>query len=431
MFDLKVSRVLRALTNADNGITVASSLFGSGGTSTVLVLPENNAEMRDQGAILSYSLMRIHGSSFSVLQSGTVTNVNPTSAVDVQSSLGIGVYFYGTNGANQIFQSVNGPANFTWSGATAAAMFLKSTGIKINDIVSLDVPAMASLLGVTGPLTIPGIAEPLTEANFSTIVLHDLYTEYPVGNQIPRKTELNLIASTLLQRLRSSRNEELGFLRALAEQIPGRHLLLWSARPLVESAITQLGASGRINTVLPKRTFHVAVESIVAAKLGYYVKLHESYGVQLLRNGAAWVTTKVTEINTAPAGQPASYQLGPDGHFAHVPGEYVANVYLWSPTGSEVVSGYVDSGLMLTGQTDTVMAQHSTTTTFITYLPKAVENGQFVIHLVPQPTLQPAVVAVKVEGAKWHISGANERKFALNGPTTLSFSVSRTTKRYQ
>jgi hypothetical protein len=428
VFDLKISRVLKDLTKAESGIAVARSLFGSGGTSTVLVLPENNAEMRDQGAILSYSLMRIHGSSLSVVQSGTVTNINPKSAVGVQSSPGIKAFFYGTNGANQIFQSVNSPADFTWSGATAAAMFLKSTGVTVDDVVALDVPAMASLLGITGPLTIAGIAEPLTESDFSTVVLHDLYAEYPVGNQIPRKTELNLIASTLLQRLRSSRSEELDFLRAFAGQIPGRHLLLWSASPSVERAITQLGASGKINTVLPKRTFHVAVESIVAAKLGYYVKLHESYGVQLLRNGAAWVTTKVTEINTAPAGQPASYQLGPDGHYAHVPGEYVANVFLWSPSGSKVVSGYADSGLMVTGQTSTVMAQHSTTTTFITYLPKAVRNGQFVIHLVPQPTLQPAVVTVKVGGAKWHVSGASQRKVSLNDATTLTFPVSGTTK---
>jgi hypothetical protein len=49
--------------------------------------------------------------------------------------------------------------------------------------------------GASGPLTIPGIPEQLTSANFATVVLHDLYAQCPVGTQILRKTELNAIAT--------------------------------------------------------------------------------------------------------------------------------------------------------------------------------------------------------------------------------------------
>jgi hypothetical protein len=317
---------------------------------------------------------------------------------------------------------VNGTADFSWTGATAAAMFKKATGITVNAVIALDVPTMAALVGVTGPLTIPGIPEELTSANFSTVVLHDLYAQYPVGTQVPRKTELNAIATALLQRLRSARHDQVSYLRALAGQIPGRHLLLWSADPSVERAIVQLGASGKVDTVLPKRTFHVAVESAVAAKLDYYVSVHESFDVTVLPSGDAWVATTVTVHNAAPAGQAPSYQLGPDNINSHVPGEYVSNICLWSPAGSKVIGGMLESGLVLNGFSTFVFAQHSTSTPFSTYLPLAVVGGKFVLHLVPQPTLNPATVSVSVHGVGWAVSGPSG-SFSLLRPTTLTYSL--------
>ena len=420
-FDKKVARAVSELKNVTSGISVGREILGIGGTSTILVLPENNAEMRDQGTILSYSLVRTRGASFTLLRSGSVASINLTSPANVPASPGTKAFFYPAE-ANEIFQSVNATADFSWTGATAAAMFKKATGITVDAVVALDVPTMAALEGVTGPLSIPGIPEQLTSGNFSTVVLHDLYAQYPVGTQVPRKTELNAIATALLQRLRSARHDQVSYLRALTGQIPGRHLLLWSADPSVERAIVQLGASGRVDTVLPKRTFHVAVESAVAAKLDYYVAVHESFNVTVLPGGDAWVATTVTVHNTAPAGQPPSYQLGPDNINSHVPGEYVSNIYLWSPAGSKVIGAKSESGLVLNGFSTDVFAQHSTSTPFSTYVPLAVVGGKFVLHLVPQPTLNPATVSVTVHGVGWAVSGPTG-SFSLLRPTTLTYSL--------
>lgn len=421
VFNEKMARAASEMKNVGDGLSVGRELLGIGKTSTILVLPENNAEMRDQGAILSYSLVQTHDASFTVLRSGSVESINLTSPLDVPASPGTKYFFY-PSGANQIYQSVNGTADFSWTGATAAAMFKKATGITVDSVVALDVPTMAALVGVTGPISVPGIPEQLTSANFSTVVLHDLYAQYPVGTQVPRKTELNAIATALLQRLRSARHDQVSYLRALAGQIPGRHLLLWSAIPSVESAVVRLGASGRVDTVLPKRTFHVAVESAVAAKMDYYITVHESFNVTVLPSGAASVATIVTVHNTAPAGQPASYQLGPDNINSHVPGEYVANISLWSPAGSKVVGGKSESGLVLNGFSTDVFAQHSQSTLFATSLPLAVVGGKFVLHLVPQPTLNPATVSVSVSGVGWAVSGP-KGPFSLIRPTTLEYSV--------
>ena len=231
--------------------------------------------------------------------------------------------------------------------------------------------------------------------------------------------------ATIIQRIRSDRASEISFVRALAEEIPGRHLLLWSANPSVESAIVGLGASGRVNTVFPDRTFHVAVESAVAAKLDYYIHVTETYDVLLLPNGGAQVLTTVNLKNDAPTGQAPSYQLGPDHINSHIVGQYVSNIYQWSPEGSLVTGGEPDSGLVLDGYTTSVLPQQSSSTYFSTYIPHAVKDGKFLIHLVPQPRLYPVEVTLSVKGSGWKVSGLSNHSFQLVAPVTYIFSAKR------
>ena len=424
-FNHEVSKVVRALTTAQSGIQVAQSLLGTAKPTTILVLAQNNAEMREQGAFLSYSLLRAQNGSFTSLRAGSTWTINPPAPVSVPSTYGLRRFFY-VDRANQIFQSVNATADFPWTGATAAAMFKADTGITVDDVVALDVPTVAQLLGVTGPVRVPGVPIALSSSNIATYLLHDLYAQYPVGSQIPRKDDLNDIATALLQRINTNRREDLSLLRALAGQLPGRHLMLWSAQPSVESAITKLGASGAVDTVLPKRTFHVAVESDVAAKLDYYVTVNEHYDVQLLAAGGALVTTTVVVHNGAPANQPPSYQLGPDHINSFRPGDYVANVYLWSPRGSLVYGGSPESGLVLSANLAQAAPQQSSSSEFSAYLPSAVEGGRFVLHLVPQPRLTPETVSVYVHGSSWRVQRPRVMTFALTTSTTLRFNVSPT-----
>ena len=174
---------------------------------------------------------------------------------------------------------------------------------------------------------------------------------------------------------------------------------------------------------MPNRTFHVAVESAVAAKLDYYIHVSESYDVLLLPNGGAQVLTTVTLKNDAPTGQAPSYQLGPDKINSHIVGQYVSNIYQWSPEGSVVTGGEPDSGLVLDGFTTSVLPQKTSTTYFSTYIPRAIKDGKFLIHFVPQPRLYPTEVSVRVQGSGWKVSGSGNASFELVAPVTNSFTV--------
>ena len=190
---------------------------------------------------------------------------------------------------------------------------------------------------------------------------------------------------------------------------------------MVETALDTLDATGRVDAVLPRSTFHVAVESVVAAKLDYYVQLRLDYSVSLLRDGGAWVTTSVTQMNDAPAGQPASYQLGPDGFYSHVPGEYVSNIFLWSPRGSVGQGGVAESRARRSGTSAVTFAQQHSTVVFKTYLSRAVVRHRFLLRLVPQPRLDPALVSVTVRGAGQAVVGPDVRGVPLAAPLTFSW----------
>jgi len=421
VFNAKVEKIVRSLVRVNDGIVLAKSVFATP-ASKVLVLPENNAEMRDQGAILSYALLSVQGTKVVETSSGEATSVVAPHPVPVPVSAGTRAFFYG-NGANQDLRFVNATADFSWTGGTAASIFQAATGTRVNTVVAVDVPTMASLLKVTGPLYVPSAHVVLNAGNFSTYVLHDLYLHYPVGSQGPRKAELSEIASLLLQRIKGSTHNQFEFLRSLASDIPGRHLLVWSRDPSVESAINDLGASGTIANIDPASTFHLAVESAVAAKLDYFVHVSQSIHVTVHQDGSASVTTEVTETNTAPRGQKPSYALGPDGLNAKVPGEYVSNTYLWSPASSVVAGGRVESGLVLTGTSVVVMPQTSSRAYFSTFLPHAVRGGRFTLRLVPQGRLDPIQTKVIVFYQGKYLSSGGSSSLRLSTPVTMTYSL--------
>ena len=396
----KVRRVQTLLANATSALRVAQVILGEGTPQNVLVLPENNAEMRDQGSVLSYALLQAHDEHFTLLRSGHSYSLNLNRPVSYKASPGARAYYL-VDGPSSFWQSINISGDFQLTGATAAKMFYAATGIHVDAVVALDVPAMAALTGVGGPLVVPGVGRQLTAQNFSTVVLHDLYSAYSVGPQYQRYDVLGQISSALLHRVEETKSSVFRYIRAIAPLIPRRHFLLWARNPSVQLAVQQLGADGQLDTVDPTSTFHVAVESDVADKMDYYVHVRERYVLSILPSGGATVRTIVTLINSAPTGQSPSYQLGPDHRLAQFVGQYVGNVYLWSPRGAHVSPGYDDAGLVLSAKTASVLASSETAVTFVSTIPHLVHNGVALLRLVPQSTLWPANYEVAVnEGSR-------------------------------
>jgi hypothetical protein len=200
---------------------------------------------------------------------------------------------------------------------------------------------------------------------------------------------------------------------------------VWDEVPAYESTITALGASGAVDTVLPDRTFHVAVENSTVSKLDYYVTTAVTTRVHVTPTGQAVIDTTVTVTNSTPAGVSPSYQFGPDGINSFVAGQYVGQVELWAPRGALTPRSLPESGLDLSQIQVSVLPQQSQSVTFATVISHAVRHGRLQLRFVPQPRLLPAQQVITVSAQGWHLHGPTRIDTSLSGTTVYSWGLSR------
>ena len=388
-FDQQIVKINNDLTRADQTLSYALPFLGADGARTYLIAGENDAEMRDQGDVLSLALMHAQNGAFNVDTIGSVDDIEPTHPVDVALPAGTAKVFAGYQ-PTSLWQSVNATADYPLSAEIMQAMFAQVQGVHVNGVIALDVPALASLLALTGPVSVPNIAGPISAQNVATVILHDQYADYPPGSaQAQRRDNVAAVADATIARMKTEHIDLAALGNALATDVEGRHLIVWDETPSYENTIKAIGASGAIDSTAPTRTFHLAVENSTATKLDYYLNPSENVQVHVTPTGEALVNTTVTLTNTTPPGLGPTFQTGPDGINSFTPGQYVANVVLWSPRGSVTPQSTSESGLRLSQTHASVLPQQSQTVSFTSIIPHAVVNGRLQLRFVPQPRLTP------------------------------------------
>lgn len=404
-FDQVAGSTSRRLAGAADALGAARTFLGAGGTRRYVVALENNAEMRDQGAVLSFVVVRFDDGRMSFERRGSVGDLALTTPAPTPVPKGTQDVF-GFIKPTQIWQSVNATADFSFTGQAVADMYRQSTGQPVDGVIGLDVPALAGLLHIVGPVTIDGVAQPIGESNVATLLLHDFYEGLgPSSDQTIRRERQGDVVRAVIDRLTTGSRDAVALGRELGDRARGGHLRLWSAAHGEEQVFEDTGLGGGPATKDADRTFHLAIENRTASKLDYYVRPSVRQDVQLNKAGAAVVHTTVTIDNTAPTDGKPSYQLGPAG-VTDKPGDYLAWVLLWGPAGSSQLQGStVESGLNLSQYVIVVPAGQRREVTFDTVIPHAVRDGELLLRLVPQARLDPVPLTVRAKADGRSLSG--------------------------
>ncbi len=422
-FNTDDRRVVGLLSKGEQLVDYALPFLGADGPRTYLLAAENNAEMRDQGAVLSLALMTAAGGTYHVSDADPISDFQLTHPADVPIPPGTAKVF-GAYAPTFEWQSVNATADFPWSGLDMQAMFLQATGRKVDGVIGIDVPMVARLLALTGPVRVAGIPVPVRAGNLSTVLLHDLYQGLPpLTNQQERTDKLSAVARAVVDKLAHSHVDLAALANALAHGVAARDLLAWDDVPAYQATIRKFGGSGAVDTDQPDRTFHIAVENATATKLDYYVHVAVSMDVEVTSLNDAVVNTTVTVTNTAPPHQKPSYQLGPDRISSFVTGQYVGHVYLWGPRGSLQLDSTPESGLNLLEQDLSVLPGASAKVHFQTVIQNAVRNGQLQLVFFPQPRLSPESLSVRLDAPSWLLVGNAEVTTVINRTQTLTWSL--------
>ena len=423
-FDKDLSYVNGVLDKGGTALRYAAPLLGSDGPRRYFVAAENNSEMRDQGAVLSWALLNTTDGEYSIDSPQSVSTIGLESPAPFVLPPGTAEVF-GPLQPTQIWQSTNASADFPLSGAIMSAMYTKATrGQGVDGVIGVDVMALKELLKLTGPVHVNGIPTDVTSHNITSLVLNRLYLKYPAGDsQAARRDQLAEIAKAIVDELKGSSVDVARLVKTLALCVQQRHLMIYDANAANEATVTSFNASGSISSNDPTRTFHLAVESAVAAKMDYYIHTSVSYQVRVLASGQAFVSTTLTVKNTAPVGAHSSYALGPDHTNSFLPGQYVSRTYLWSPKGSSVAGGIDESGLVVDPTSFTVNAGDTTTIRFQTSLPRAVRHGRLTLHFIPQGLLYPQRTTLSVSGDGVSFGGPTLESWSATKAHTYSVKV--------
>lgn len=412
--DATIGNTARRLSTAANTMHVARRLLGGDRPTRLFLAFQNNAEMRDQGMVLSYAIATAEKGRLQLTDSGSVVKLElnaPATGYTLPKGTAEAFSYLVPL---QYWQSVNATADTNVTGETIAAMYKAKTGQRIDGVVALDVPALASLISITGPVQVPGIATPISAENAEQVLLNDLYATSqganPTEARIARQAQLALVADVVLQRIQTGTLNTSAIVRALGTAAAGGHAWVTSQDANDQVALEHAGLSGRPGRVAPNNTIHVAVQNATATKLDYYVDPTVDVDVHLTEDGTAVVNTKVTVKNNAPVPTPPGEQFGPDGIVTNVAGLYRSRVHFWGPANGDQVGSIDESGLKLTIGGVEVMPGKSSSVSFTTILTNVVSKNSLRLRFVPQPRARPMTLRVKVSGLGWKVdsSGSEE-----------------------
>jgi hypothetical protein len=421
-FDAAARSSSQRLRDGADALGAARSFLGAGGSRRYLVALQNNAEMRDQGIVLSYVPLSVRDGHLTFEKGGSVADLtldHPTATVLPTGTQAV----FGEAKPTQRWSAVNASADFAVSGRSMVDMYRQATGQSVDGVIAVDVPGLAALLDVVGPVSIEGRADPITSANVATVLLHDFYEGLgPTSDQTARRERLGDVLKVVGDRLTGGSTDAVGVGRQLGQAAKGGHLRLWSASANEENVFERTGLGGGPAAVDADRTFHVAVENRSGSKVDYYVQTTISQDVTLTPQGSAVVRTTVTVDNQAPVNAAPSYALGPD-EFTKKPGDYLAWVLLWAPSGSTMPSATSESGLNLADHVALIGAGEHRDFLFETVVPNAVRNGKLTIRLVPQARLHPPQLAVHLRAPGWQVSGPPSWTGPWDTVRTLQWSV--------
>ena len=424
-FDSEDAKLVRLLRLSAQTIAFARPFLGDDGPQVYLVGGMNNAEMRDSGSVLSLDTLTTDNGTFNVQQDSSYGNYLLSSPAPVTLPAGTEKVF-GAYLPTENWPNVDATADFAVTGESMQAMWYQATGQHVDGVIGIDVPAVASILKLTGPVDVAGIDEPVSASNVAYLLLDQAYQGEPVND--PLASRRDKIAATVKAAVHEMQTEHVdldAFASALAQDVEGRHLMVWSDVPSDERGLVTLDAAGTLDAAAPDRTFHIAVENSTADKLDYFVKVDVSMDVSIDNAGNALVDTTVHVTNDALPNQPPSYQYGPDDVNSFTPGQYVARVFLWGPRGADVPDSTAESGLLLTQSHFSLLAHQSNKVTFATEIPHAVTDGHLTLRLVPQGRLRPDQLTVHLSAPGWSIAGSTSRSMAWSSTQTLHWGLSR------
>jgi hypothetical protein len=304
-----IAKGIAGVAELDRLVPALGDILGIDGRRTYVVEQLNPFELRAGGGYIgTYSLLVADGGNLSVLRSGdthslpdfSISSGQPGYVAPPPAMLGL------LQEKSWSFEDTNFYPDFPDDARAGMRFAHADFGAGVDGVISIDLYAVAALLGVTGPITVPGYGGTLTKDNvISTIMAADLSD--PTHKQV-----ISSVAGPLMQRLVSlDSNQWLGMVNVLNQQATARHIQVFFTSNPSEVEMQRLGLSGDLAVTGHPDFLYPGEANYGGNKANFF--LARTYQLALTRSGRTLhhvLTENLSlDLGSAPAGYVVPYRF--------------------------------------------------------------------------------------------------------------------------
>lgn len=293
------------------------SILGQKGVRRYFVGFMTPSELRGLGGFLgAYGVLTVDNGSIHLTASGLPGALKPRpGTTPVLSGPPSYLARYGSFHPELNPEDVTYSPDFPTVEQVISELYPQLGGQPVDGALVLDPYALAALLHFTGPVTVPGLPEPLTPANAADVLLRQQYLtgNYGPNGSASRHDALQEALRTAFSRLTTmSLPSPTTFGSTLGPVVAEGRLLFWSSHRSDQPLIERLGLSGALPPVPPGQDFlAVTLANGGNSKIDAY--LHESINDAVTfdpTTGHVQSTVRVQLHNTAPSTGLPAYMIG-------------------------------------------------------------------------------------------------------------------------
>jgi hypothetical protein len=338
----ELTRARSASQLAASVVKEAPALLGADGVRHYFVAFMTPAETRGLGGFIgAYGELSVDHGHITLVRSGRPLDLTLNRPAALRLT-GPADYLarYGRFAPQANFEDVSYSPDFPSVANVISQIYPQVGGDRLDGVLMLDPNALAALLGFTGPISIPGLADQLTAANAADILLRQ---QYLLPTQTSTRHDLlqDALAVGFARLVTGSLPAPKTLAAVLGPEVRQGRLLFWSNHPGEQPLLQGLGLSGAFPSPRPgSDLLAVTVANAANNKIDAY--LHEQISDHVQYNPSSGHVTHTVTIrldNAAPSTGMPLFVIGSYHGSGLPPGTNYMWLTLYSPldlTGASV-----------------------------------------------------------------------------------------------
>jgi hypothetical protein len=371
---------------------LAPGILGADGPRTILMVVQNNAELRTGGGI-SGELVLLQADkghlSFAEVADSSQFPILDTPIIPIPAST---TKLYG-DVVGRFVQDTPMPADFSLTGQLASAWWARVKSAKPDAVLSIDPGVLSAVLSVTGPVDIPGGGGQLTSDN----VVHQLLVEpyLTLADDAQQNALFAAAAGAVFSRVTAGDVDLLKLVEALQTPVDEGRISLWSSHADEQRilASSSLAGPAERQKLAGRDAFSVYFNDTTAAKMDSFLSTTITSGAAACRSdGHRDMVVTVTLKNDAPAdaGETLPGRMTGWGLAGTPPGDISTDVAVAAPPGSFYGGVTVDGSQVTTA--DATDAGHPTSVANVRISPGQSTTVTFLFYSAGTRAVHPTVL---------------------------------------